>query len=287
MKLKDAKRTDSKILRRLEEWQKKPETPPELAEFYQKLLRIQSRARQRIEIPGTADSHEAVSARLDKGLPLILFEDLVLDWPLLRHLFAEVTVTFAEYPRLFGECSIKMRELSADHLLTRETVRAWFEGTNLPSVTDGISDYLFASAIQATLQPLLATYSQTLLQYVNQEHWRRAYCPICGGNPDFALLDKERGARWLLCSRCDNEWLFQRMECPFCGNQNQNTLAYFTDDDGLYRLYTCEQCKQYLKTIDLRQTKENIEIPLERLFTLGIDMQAREYGYGQPNQLLR
>ena len=70
---------------------------------------------------------------------------------------------------------------------------------------------------------------------------------------------------------------------PYCGNQNQNTLAYFTDDDGLYRLYVCEQCRRYLKTIDLRQANGEIGIPLERLFTLSIDMEAREYGYGDGN----
>ena len=114
----------------------------------------------------------------------------------------------------------------------------------------------------------------------NNERCKRGYCPICGGNPDFAFLDKESGARRLVCCRCDTEWLFQRLECPYCGNQDQNTLAYFTDDNGLYRLYICEQCKQYLKTIDLRQAKDEVMIPLERLFTLGIDAQAQEYGYG-------
>ncbi|MFC1892816.1 hypothetical protein ACFLYR_02095 [Chloroflexota bacterium] len=49
---------------------------------------------------------------------------------------------------------------------------------------------------------------------------------------------------------------------------------------SLYRLYVCEQCKQYLKATDLRRATGEIIIPLERLFTLGIDAQAREYGYG-------
>jgi len=114
---------------------------------------------------------------------------------------------------------------------------------------------------------------------VNQERWRRGYCPICGGNPDFAFLDKERGARWLLCSGCDAEWLFQRLECPYCGTQDQDALAYFTDDEGLYRLYVCERCKRYLKALDLRQAKSEVLLPLERLFTFDIDAQAQEYGY--------
>lgn len=114
---------------------------------------------------------------------------------------------------------------------------------------------------------------------MDQERWRRNYCPICGGHPDFAFLEKELGARWLLCSRCDTEWLFQRLQCPYCGNQTQKDLAYFTDDEGLYRLYVCEQCHKYIKAIDLRVAKSDILLPLERLFTLDMDRQAQEKGY--------
>jgi len=62
-------------------------------------------------------------------------------------------------------------------------------------------------------------------------------------------------------------------------NQDQNALAYFTDDEGLYRLYVCEKCKRYLKAIDLRQAKSEVLLPLERLITFGLDAQAKEYGY--------
>jgi len=123
-----------------------------------------------------------------------------------------------------------------------------------------------------------------LLPEVDQERWRRQYCPVCGGPPDFAYLDKDAGARWLLCSRCDAEWLFQRLQCPYCGSQDQSALAYFTDDEGLYRLYVCEQCKRYLKAIDLRQTESEILLPLERLLTFELDVQARGKGYRPGSQ---
>ena len=76
-------------------------------------------------------------------------------------------------------------------------------------------------------------------------------------------------------------WLFQRMQCAYCGNQDQHTISYFTSDDGRYRLYICEMCKKYLKAIDLRQAGEETDLPLERLLTLSIDLEAREYGYGE------
>ena len=133
--------------------------------------------------------------------------------------------------------------------------------------------------IQAALKPFLINCSRSLIDFVEQEGWRRGYCPVCGGNPDFAFLAEEQGARWLVCSRCDTRWLFQRLKCPYCGTEDQYALSYFTDDSETYRLYVCDKCKHYLKAIDLRKSKAELVVPLERLFTLDMDKQAHEYGY--------
>lgn len=245
------------------------------------MLRVQSEAERRIGGPKSGLTSGTISDRIEKGIPLISFDELELDWSLLRDIFEKVTVIFAKYPELFGQVPESLKAPGAGRLLTRKVVKAWFEGSRLPTklAAGNDNEYLLESIIQATLSPFLISYAKALLSQVNPEHWRRRYCPICGGNPDFAFLDKESGARWLLCSRCNTEWLFQRMECPYCGCTDQNALSYFTNDEGLYRLYICEQCKQYLKAIDLRQAKSEVLMPLERLLTLDIDAQAREYGY--------
>lgn len=273
--------TNSKILRKLEEWKDKEDVDPKLIEFYRRLLRIQSRTKRRIGIPKLGLTSQTISERIEHGLPLVGFDDIALDWSLLQDIFAEVTGAFATYPELFGEFPQSLKEPESRPPLSKEMVKAWFEGASLPSLAeaDDVSEHLLEAIIHATLNPFLVSYSKALLGRVNQERWRHGYCPICGGNPDFAFLDKERGARWLLCSRCDAEWLFQRLECPYCDTHDQDALAYFTDDEGLYRLYVCERCKRYLKTLDLRQAKSEVLLPLERLFTFNIDAQAQEYGY--------
>ena len=280
--------TNKKILERLDEEKRKRGLSPRFLDFYQRLFRIQSEAERRIGIVKPRLNRAAINERLDKGLPLVSFAELALDWSLLKDIFAEVTATFSDYPDLFGELPKNLREPRSHPSLPKKVARAWFERAKLPSTitVDDVNEYLlFEAIIHATLRPFLVSHSKALLNFITQERWRRQYCPICGGKPDFAFLDKEHGARWLLCSRCDTEWLFQRLQCPCCGSQNQNDLTYFTDEEGLYRLYVCEQCKQYLKTIDLRQAKEEVMMPLERLFTLGIDIQAREYGYGSSTQM--
>lgn len=261
--------------------EKKEGTLPPLLEFYQRLLHIQSEVERRVGVPEPGLTSETISDRIEHGLPLVAFNELDLDWSLLPDILAKVTAVFADYAELFGQLPESLKDNGAAHFLTKEVVKAWFEGSRLPATiaADNINEPLLENIIQATLSPFLASYSKAVLGYVNQELWRRGYCPICGGNPDFAFLDRERGARWLLCSRCDAEWLFQRLECPYCGSKDQDALAYFTNDKGLYRLYVCEQCKRYLKAIDLRQTESEVLMPLERLLTLGIDAQALEYGY--------
>lgn len=269
------------ILRKLEEWGQKEEINPKLIDFYRKLFDIQSRAERRIGTPEPGLTKQNISELIEHGLPLIGFDDLALDWSLLQDIFAEVTGAFATYPELFGKFPESLKEAEPCPSLPKEIAKAWFEGGRLPSLTgvDNLSEHLLEAIIHATLKPFLVSYSKVLLGLVNQERWRCGYCPICGGNPDFAFLDNERGARWLLCSRCDAEWLFQRLECPYCGTQDQNALVYFTNDEGLYRLYICEKCKRYLKAIDLRQAKSEVLLPLERLITFALDAQAQEYGY--------
>jgi len=270
------------VIRHLEERENKEGALPQLLKFYQSLLRVQSRVEQKLaSLLEPSLGSEAIAKRIEHGQPLIAFEELALDWPLLRKTFTEVIAIFAEYPELFGEPPEKLKEPGAGRLLTKKAVRAWFRGAKLPAtiLADDAKENLLSAVIHATLKPFLVSHAKTLTRSIDQERWRREYCPICGGRPDFAYLDEERGSRWLLCSRCDTEWIFQRIECPYCGTQDQSVLAYFTDDEGLYRLYVCEHCKRYLKTIDLRQAKSEVLLPLERLCTLDLDRQAQENGY--------
>ncbi len=275
----------NEILKRLEEAGRERGLPPRLLDFYQKLFSIQSKTEQQIGKINLGLKKETINERLEHGRPLISFDELALDWSLLNDVFAKVTATFADHPELFGELPKSLKQPKSRPSLTKRVARAWFKRSKLPSTiaVDDSNEYLLLEAIiHATLKPFLVSHAKTLISSVNQERWRREHCPICNGKPDFAFLDKERGARWLLCSRCDTEWLFQRLQCPYCGNQNQEDLSYFTDDEGVYRLYVCEQCHKYIKAIDLRSTGAEVILPLERVLTLDMDKQAQEKGY-QPD----
>ncbi|MFC2007177.1 formate dehydrogenase accessory protein FdhE [Chloroflexota bacterium] len=273
--------TDDRLLKKLDELIKEEGDRSLLLEFYRKLLHVQFKAKKRIGILRTELSRKDIEKRIDQGKPLLSFGDIVTDWSLLREIFINVIAVFTHYPQLFGEIPERLSKAKTGRLLTKKTVRAWFQGTELPDtiLADDISENLLRVLIHSTIKPFLENHSQELIDSVDRERWRRNYCPICGGNPDLAFLDKDKGAKWLLCSRCDTEWLFKRLDCPFCATQDHSAVAYFTDDEGMYRLYVCEKCKRYLKTIDLRQAKSEVFLPLERYYTLDLDAQAREQGY--------
>jgi FdhE protein len=267
----------TKILQKLSELEKEGGGLPLLLVFYRGLLQIQASVEKRIIKPEPRITREVICQRIRKGQPILSFDNLALDHNLVQELFVEVIATFNSYPQLFGELPKKLLKPGAGRLLTKKAIRAWFTENELPAtIQDGVGENLMSAIIHATLQPFLAGHSEVLKNTIDYENWRRGYCPICGGSPDFSYLDKERGSRYLLCSHCDTEWVFKRLECPFCGCQNPYALNYTTDDKGLYRLYTCRDCGRYLKAIDLRKTEEDILFPLERLLTIDMDRQVRE-----------
>jgi len=277
--------TEAQILQKSDEWQHREGELSSFVEACFELLRIQARAKTQFALSKAsfvdAITSQTIIDRLASGAPLLTFEDLILDWEQVKAVFQEIAEVVAKDSQELTEQSKNLEYIASNGDLLQNMVRVWYQGTSLANIAKerGIHNEMLSFVVQATLKPFISLHSEVLLPKVDQELWRRRYCPVCGGRPDLAYLEKEVGTRWLLCSRCDAEWLFQRLECPYCGSQNQDSLAYFTDDKELYRLYVCEQCKRYLKAIDLRQAQSEVLLPLERFLTVEIDAQAHENGY--------
>ena len=209
---------------------------------------------------------------------ILQFEDLLQDWAAFQGLFQQASSIIAEY---LPDTNSTLKKLIAQPSVMKKEAKAWYQYSSLHNIADeiGIDWETLSLCFQTAFHPILIRYSEALSPLIIQDSWRRRICPICGGKPDLAFLSKDNGARWLICSHCDTEWLFFRLECPFCGNRDQDSLAYLTNDNELYRLYTCEQCRKYIKAIDLRHAKNDVLFPFERIRTLDLDKQAVEAGY--------
>lgn len=275
--------TETKILQKLDEMGQREGELPSFVQLYRQVLRLQSEVRSQLATPKSNLGQDVVSDRLSQGIPLLPFEDLLLDWAQVQALLQEIIRSVAKDSPDASKEVKTLGNILSEKAVLEEVIRAWYEGSSLIPIAmrHSIDSELLGLVVAAVVKPFLSAHSEVLLPKVDQESWRRRYCPICGGRPDFAYLDEERGARWLLCSRCDAEWLFQRLECPYCGTQNQNDLAYLTDEaeSYLYRLYVCEQCRTYIKAIDFRHTESEVLLPLERMMTIDMDRQAQEKGY--------
>jgi FdhE protein len=273
--------TSSQTLKKLEEWAKKETLSSNFLNFNRSLLHIQAEVERRVDVPEIWLSEKVVDNRMARGIPLLKFNDLAINWPLIEETFNRIATVFTDYPDLFGPIPEVLIKKEYGQRLTKKTAKAWFDGKSSPAIIGGedINRYLLDSLIQQTLRPFLIKYSRALIELVNQDGWRRGYCPVCGGNPDIAFLEKGVGERWLMCSRCDSQWRFQRLECPSCGNQDAKKMSFLSDDEGGYRLYVCDNCKTYLKAVDLRKAGNDVYLPLERLLTFDMDRQGHEMGY--------
>jgi FdhE protein len=249
---------------------------PELTSFYelyQKIFQLQHQAQAQIAAALEMVDDRALQARTQQGLPLLSFAQL----PLEAETFAKQVSAMAQ---LLMDYNADLEEQAAPNtpadclaLAQRRFEEGGTPGAEREEAT------LAQLAVDLALKPYLKWAAEQSLPYVDQENWKRGHCPVCGGAPDFSTLDEERGARRLLCSRCDSEWLYRRLSCPFCGATDHASLMYYPSEDGVYRLYVCQECQRYLKTIDLRQATRVILLPVERITTVAMDAAAREEGY--------
>jgi len=129
------------------------------------------------------------------------------------------------------------------------------------------------------LRPSLHALCDTLSQKIDKEGWDHGYCPLCGSQPCMAYFAKS-GKRYLHCELCGEEWAYPRLSCPFCRNQDHETLGYFeAEEEEGFRVNYCKKCLRYLKTVDKRVFEEAAPMELEHLATIHLDILAAEQGY--------
>jgi formate dehydrogenase maturation protein FdhE len=243
---------------------------------------LEAQARAQVPLGRPALSGEEAGARLQQGYPLLAPEHLVADDQALAGLFDQMGRIVAERRPELAEALAGIRgwlDERRDQIgaLAGEYLR---EGRVREGEEAGLDAYLLTFIFINALRPFLRAQAQALAPWVDDSVWYRGRCPICGGEPDVAALERGSGRRRLLCSRCDSEWAFRRVGCPFCDNDDPSQLAYYPSDDRVYRLNVCEQCRRYLKTIDLRQVAGERLLPAERVLTVAMDVAALEAGYG-------
>jgi FdhE protein len=140
----------------------------------------------------------------------------------------------------------------------------------VPAHTAGLLRLLAWAAIRRTLAPVLGSYAELR----KDDGWMRGYCPVCGALPPLAQVAGAQ-PRVLACCYCRASWVFRRIGCPFCGNDDQEQLSILTiEQEPLFRLDTCRACNGYLKTY---LGSDDLDLHLCDWPSLHLDMLAREH----------
>ena len=252
---------------------------PDLApyyELYRTLLELQEETKEGITTTLQMADEEALQSRVLQGLPLVSFAQLPIDVAHFAKLAVEIAQVLTEYDVEVGDRTLPAADAERISLAQQQfEVGQTIEKQESPEAEASLAQV----AVDVALRPYLAWAAEQVMPHVKQEHWKQGHCPVCGGAPDLSTLDEEAGARHLLCSRCNSQWLYRRVGCPFCGTTDHTKLAYYPSDDKVYRLYVCQECRHYLKTIDLREAKQVVLLPVERITTVAMDAAARQKGY--------
>ena len=106
-------------------------------------------------------------------------------------------------------------------------------------------------------------------------------CPFCSARPALAVLrgEGDGAKRSLQCSVCSIEWLYRRVLCPGCGEENKDHLPiYIADGFDYVRVDACDTCRTYIKSIDL--TKNGHAVPIvDEIATVALNIWAEEHDY--------
>jgi FdhE protein len=228
-----------------------------------------------------------ISQKMEGGLPLIDFAGNKYD--LLRpkeYFYSLISIAEKRMP----EESKNILEIINDKQFDWEKmVRSSFDPTEEEPIVENLKPDseeedqldLIDLFIEESLRPELECVAEKYGQVVDKSHWTEGYCPICGKEPKIGeIRNGEEGERYLFCHQCGFKWYFRRIKCPFCGNEEQHSLAYFAvEGEERYRVDVCNKCRRYIKMVDLPNASEEVDLDVEDIATLHLDMIAYDEGY--------
>lgn len=244
-----------------------------LFHFYEQLFHVQFTFKARLKEDRHLEyleNREIDPACLASGIPQVSFDELRMEAAPFIDLYRDIAPLLIRYT---GYLPPDGDEPKAETILAH--AREIFNG-RVPLVGAGQTEDMIRTASGLTLAPYVQLACEHIMPRITQDAWHRGYCPVCGGAPSFAVVHAEPAFRTLLCSRCNAEWRFRRMGCPFCMERDHQT--YYTGEEEGYRLYVCEACHRYLKSFDMREAASERCLPVENLATVSMDVAAREKG---------
>ncbi|MDP2267534.1 MAG: formate dehydrogenase accessory protein FdhE, partial [Deltaproteobacteria bacterium] len=253
----------------------------ELFDILSEILILREEYRQTMRQMTFPLDEKLIAKKLSGGLPLIDFTTVDFDYTPARNYFLRL-LEIAE-KRMPGETREFVRQIKEGELDFADVIRNSFdpscEEELAPDVDEDTFD-LIELFVEESLRPALEYFAAQYGDIIARSEWEQGYCPICGKEPKIGELKGDEERRLLFCNQCGLEWKYSRIKCPFCGNEEQKTLAYFTvEGEERYRVDVCNVCKRYVKMVDSTDVAKKANLDVEDIATLHLDMLAAEEGY--------
>lgn len=258
------------------------------------LLARQTETRAALQ-PADLGAMVVVEERFLSGEPLVSFLDPVLFEGPFRQSASQVWPVLGVIFPLLAESLAELRQkLEQDTAWTAQCLRAVAHGDadalEAASARAGVAPDFLLMALRTAYAPCVAVHKAAMTALAPVELWRKAHCPVCGSDPDLAVLEStsepteflvsKGGEIWHHCPVCTHRWRFMRLACPGCNNQDHETLNRFSVP-GMPReyIYACDACGQYLPCLDLLERADRVDFDLAALHAIHLDAAAQASGY--------
>jgi FdhE protein len=278
-------RSLEKTKEQITRFKKKYPSYKEILDFYEKIIQEQISINPPIQVTAIEIREDLRKLQIKEGFPILNKENFTLDIPSSIKLFESLC-------RIGKNATAKMNEniqkieqaITAGMLHPDELLIRHFDKIYLDKIAYElkIGEVILRFLIHMSILPSIHANVKKLKDQVDLKNWLRGYCPICGSFPKMSEL-KGEGQRYFLCSFCDFNWSTERLKCPFCENRDHEKLHYFyAEGDESYRVDLCDNCKQYIKTVDSRKLDYEPDLNLEDIVTIHLDILASEKGFKRP-----
>jgi FdhE protein len=276
-----------KSLKTIEDYKSASPHYTELLDIMADILILRKEYRNSMKEPIFSVEENLIAKKLEGGLPLIDLTGKEYDLTRPKEYFNSlISIAEKRMPEVAQNIIdiIKSKQFDWEKMI-RASFECKVEETNpqgFPAAREAEESIdlidLFA---EESLRPEFEIIAEKYGELVEKSKWSEGYCPICGKEPKIGEIRKdEDGKRYLFCHQCGCKWNFSRIKCPFCGNDEQHSLAYFeVEGDERYRVDVCNKCRRYIKTVELPKSSEEPDLDIEDIATLHLDMIAFDEGY--------
>jgi FdhE protein len=259
----------------------------DLLDILGEILILREEYRKNMTSPIFSVEDKLIPGKMEGGLPLIDLAGQKYDLTRPKEYFYSL-IAIAE-KRMPAEAR-KFLDVIKDEQFDWETIiRSSFNPAGEESLDEELKSSdehdeqldLIDLFIEESLRPELEVITEKYGATVEKSGWTEGYCPICGKEPKIGeIRESEDGRRYLFCHQCGHKWHFRRIKCPFCGNEEQHSLAYFAvEGEESRRVDVCNKCRRYIKIVELSKSSEEVNLDVEDIATLHLDMLAYEEGY--------